>query len=62
MHLRRACEEVHHFDPSVGSSSGGLDQSEGPPIVIFPGPPYPSSRVSPGHAESTPLIGTHACT
>ena len=34
MHLRRACEETHRFNPSVGSSSGGLHQLEGPPIAI----------------------------
>ena len=34
MHPSRACEETRHFDPSVGSSSGGLDQSEGPRIAI----------------------------
>ena len=27
-------EEMCRFDSSVGSSSGGGDQSEGPPIVI----------------------------
>ena len=34
MRPRRTCEEMCHFDPSIGSSSCGLDQSEGPPIVI----------------------------
>ena len=34
MRPRHSCEEVCHFDPSVGSSSSDLDQSEGPPIVI----------------------------
>ena len=33
MHPRRACEEMRHFDPSVGSSSSGHDQSEGSPIA-----------------------------
>ena len=27
-------KEKCHFDPSIGSSLGGCDQSEGPPIVI----------------------------
>ena len=27
-------EEMHRFDLSVGSSSGGHDQSEGPSIAI----------------------------
>ena len=34
MRPRRACEEMRHFDLSVRSSSGGHDQSEGPPIMI----------------------------
>ena len=34
MHPRRACEEMRCFDSSIGSSSGGRDQLEGPPIVI----------------------------
>ena len=34
MRPRRACEEMHRFDPSIGSSSIGLDQSKGPPIAI----------------------------
>ena len=34
MCLRRACEEMCRFDSSVGSSSGGRDQSEGSPITI----------------------------
>ena len=34
--MRPCCmfEEMCRFDPSVGSSSGGLDQLEGPPIAI----------------------------
>ena len=34
MHPRRACEEMRRFDLFVGSSSGGCDQLEGPPIAI----------------------------
>ena len=34
MRPRRACEEMRRFDPSVGSSSVGLDSSEGPSIAI----------------------------
>ena len=34
MRPRRACEEVRRFDPSVGSSSSGQNQLEGPPIAI----------------------------
>ena len=29
----RACEEMHHFNPSVRSSSSDHDQSDGPPIA-----------------------------
>ena len=34
MRPRHACEEMRRFDPSVGSSLGGLDQSEGPLITL----------------------------
>ena len=30
MHPCHACEEMRRVDPSVGSSSGGRDQAEGP--------------------------------
>ena len=34
MRPRRSCEEKRRFNPSVGSSSSGLDNSMSLPIVI----------------------------